>query len=67
VARLHEFIQRQRAIPVAPQELEIARELVREHVVIIEDRYFRAPERQSQNEAGVPGPRDAGNPAGRPA
>ena len=55
-----------RAIAVAVQEFEIAREYLRLHVVIREDRNFAARHRQAEDEAGVAGSRDAGRGAQQP-
>ena len=55
VTRRQVLFQRQRAIAVAVQEFEIAREYLRLHVVIREDRNFAARHRQAEDEAGVAG------------
>jgi hypothetical protein len=45
------------------QELQVAREHLRFHVVIREDRNLAPRQRQAEDEAGVPGAGDAGGGA----
>ena len=57
------FLQAQGPVAVAVQELQVAREHLRFHVVIREDRNFAARQRQAEDESGVPCSRDAGGGA----
>jgi hypothetical protein len=62
-ARREIFLERERAIAVAAQEFQVAREDLGLHVVIREHRYFAAQQGQAEDEARVAGSRNAGGGA----